>query len=219
MMILTTLVMFGCAPSIQIQRDFYDPGFSFKQMKSTTKIALFVSENIRLTDYADTYHQVYPSDQFFFLALKKQIADTINAVIGCPVDFTGTSGAAAELHASGIDRSSTASLQQLFSGSSADYFLTVNSVEISRKIILESPMLTSNPNDGGGTMVNSGESENCRVVIGVEVWSVKTRRKVLSYSSTGESPATQLLYGAALKNALAGSVRLMIRYLATGHLS
>lgn len=214
---VSALWMYGCTPSIKIQREFFDPEFAFKQVRADSRIKLFVAENIHAAEYLETYLQLYSSDRFFRLALQKQIEDTVRTVIGCPVEMSGDAGEASTLRAAGIERN-TALSQQIFKGSTADFFLVVHSVEISRKIVINAPMMTSNPNNAGGTFTSSSETENCRAMISVDVWNVKARRKILSYSSTDESPVSGISYGVPFKAAVAGSIGYMVRYLKTGRL-
>jgi hypothetical protein len=211
------IFLIGCSPSIKINREFLDPDFSFGQIRPQSKIKVFVSETINVAEFKGHYQEEYKSDRQFSEILQKQTADSMKAIIGCSAVPTGGPFEAAVLKSGGADRNGITfnQQQQLFGSAAENYFFVVTSVDITNKVSSNGTILMSSPG-GGGTFASAGSSESCDVVIHADLWSVKNKRKILSYSSTGESKVNLPFYGEALKSAVANSIQYMVKYLAAG---
>lgn len=209
--------LIGCTSSIKITKEFLDPDFSFGQIRQQSRIKVFVSQTFKVEEFKGPFQKEYQSDQQFASILQNQLADSIKTIIGCSVDSTGNSREAAMLQSASADQNSITvdQMQQIFGAAAENYFFVVTSVDIANKVSSNGAILMSSPG-GGGTFASAGSSESCVVIIHADLWSVKNRRKILSYSSTGDSKVTLLFYGAALKSAVADSIQYMVKYLATG---
>jgi hypothetical protein len=207
----------GCVPSIKITREFLDPDFSFGQIKPQSRIKIFVSQTFHVEEFRGPYQLEYQTDQLFSSILQNQIADSIKIIIGCSVDPAGDSRTAAILRSTGNDQNSIAvdQMKQLFGGAAENYFFVVTAVDITNKWSSNGTVLMTAPG-AGGTFASAGSSESCIVIMHADLWSVKSRRKILSYSSTGESTVKLRLHGEALKCAVSNSIQSMVKYLATG---
>lgn len=210
-----------CSSSIKINREFQDPDFSFSQIQRQSAIKVIASETVSLPEFSgefrNSYTRLYQSDPQFVFILQKQIADSIKNMLGASPDPTGSSQDASLLKAAGVDQNSVAvsAMQQLFGSTVANYFFVVTSVDITSKVMSNGPVLMSIPGSGG-TFVSGGGVERCVVTIHADLWSVKNRRKILSYSSEGDSEVVHSFYDVAMKTALSNSIASLVKYLVSG---
>ena len=207
--------VFGCAPSIKITSEFQDPTYSFGQIKKNESIKVIAAEKINVMEFQKSYRKEYATDHDFATSLQSQITDGIKSIIGCKANGTGTQQEASILVSGSFDQNSIDQIQQLFGSTSETLILLVKSVDISNKRTSNGSMMMASP--GGGMMMTGGGSqESCVVTLNVELWDVKTKKKVLAYSATGEAKVTMLFFGTALKNAVSNAIKYMVNYPVTG---
>jgi hypothetical protein len=213
---IALLSLIGCAPSIKITKEFLDPDFSFGQIGRQSKIRVFVSGAVTVTEFKNSFSKEYQSEQQFSSVLQKQIADSMKTILGCSADPSGTMQDASMLQSAGFDEKSVNQIQQLFGSAAENYFFVITSVEITHRVTSNGPVFMTSPGGGGTLMSGGNSSESCVVILHADLWSVKEKRKMLTCSSTGDSQVTLLFYGTALKAAVANSVEYLVKYLATG---
>ncbi|MBN2188449.1 MAG: hypothetical protein JW699_03265 [Chitinispirillaceae bacterium] len=207
---------FGCAPSIRIVQEYQDDSFAAGRISAQTKVRLYVAENVNLMEFVNSYQKEYASDQQFAETMRKQVADSMQRILGCTVSNGDNIQDISALIGGSYDETSVMKMQEFFGAAAEDFFFVVKAVDISNKRTNSAPMYMSTGGMGGGMYVGGGSQESCVVTMHAELWDVKAKKKVLGYTSTGESKVTMFFFGTALKNAVAKSIKYMIKYLATG---
>jgi hypothetical protein len=206
---------FGCAPSIKIVQEFQDDSFAAGQISAQTRVRLYVAENVNLMEFVNSYQKEYVTNQQFAETMRKQVADSMQRILGCTVSNGDNIQDISALIGGSYDETSVMKMQEFFGAAAEDFFFVVKTVDISNKIKTTAPMMRMSAG-GGMSFGGGGSQESCVVTMHAELWDVKSKKKVLSYTSTGESKVTMFFFGTALKDAVAKSIKYMIKYLATG---
>jgi hypothetical protein len=206
---------FGCAPSIKIVQEFQDDSFAAGRISAQTTVRLYVAENVNLMEFVNSYQKEYADNQQFAETMRKQVADSMQRILGCTVSNGDNIQDISALIGGSYDESSVMKMQDLFGAAAEDFFFVVKTVDISNKTSTTAPMMHMSAG-GGMSFGGGGSQESCVVTMHAELWNVKAKKKVLGYTSTGESKVTMFFFGTALKDAVAKSIKYMIKYLATG---
>lgn len=213
--IFSAVIFFGCAPSIKIVQEFQDDSFAAGQIAAQTKVRLYVTDNVNVMEFKKSYDKEYGTNEQFAETMRKEVADSMQRILGCTVSKADSVQDVSALIGGSLDESSVKKTQEMFGAAAEDFFFVVKSVDISNSTSTTVP--TMHMSAGGGMFFGGGgSSESCVVTMHAELWNVKTRKKVLGYTSTGDSKVTMFFYGTALKDAVAKSIKYMIKYLVTG---
>jgi hypothetical protein len=207
-------VCIGCAPSIKIMTEFHDDAFSFGKMNGK-KIKVFVADNVNLMEFKNAFQKEYQSDKQFAATIRSQIVDTARSIVGVAASAADSMQDIKPLLSTSFDSAAISRVQAMFNASGEDFFLIVKAVDISNKMSQNAPVYTGQPG-AGGMYMGGGSSESCIVTMHTEIWSVKEKKKVLSFSSMGDSKVVMLFFGTALKNAVKDAIVHMLNYVVTG---
>jgi hypothetical protein len=194
--------------------EFHDDSFSFGKLNGK-KIKVFVSDNVNLMEFKNAFQKEYQSDRQFAAAIRSQIVDSAQSIVGVTAGAADSMQDVNLLLSTSFDSSAINRVQTMFTTSGDDFFLIVKAVDISNKMSQNATVYTGQPGTGGMYM-GGGSSESCIITMHVEMWSVKEKKKVLSFSSMGDSKVVMLFFGTALKNAVREAVVHMLKYLVTG---
>ncbi|MCU0608767.1 MAG: hypothetical protein MUF22_03235 [Chitinispirillaceae bacterium] len=211
---VSVLIMIGCSPTVLINSEFQDSAFQFGSIGDKSAVKLFVADNVTLKEFKHAFRNEYETSQQFASLLKAEIAEALKDILGCAVNLGGNPQAASALLSGGYDQASIDAVQALFAETSEPYLLIVKSVEIANSVSNSgaSVMVGS-----GGMMVGGGGgSEKCIVTIHAELWNVKEKKRVLSYSAMGQSTVFMIAFRTALKEAVSNAVTHMVDYLIDG---
>jgi hypothetical protein len=206
----------GCIASQNITLGYRDISFAFGQIKQGTTIKVVVADNVDLRDFQNSFEKEYQSDGVFIGMVCRQIADSMNKILGCEASASENPEEAALFAEASIDESAVNRIHAFLASTPEDYYCAVNTVTIANKRVTTAPMSMVGPAGGGGNFVGGSTSETAMVTMHVDIWNVKDKKKVLSYAAMGESAVTMLFYGTALRNAVNQAVENMVRYLGTG---
>jgi hypothetical protein len=185
---LSSLLLFGCAPSIKIVSEFSDPTYSLGQVSSGSKVRLSMAESVNVMEFKSSYEKEYRNAQQFVQVVRRQAADTMKSVLGCTVSVNDTAQDAGKI-------------EEQLGSSSEDFFFVIKGVAIS--------------NEYSAGYMNS-RTESCVVTLHAELWNTKEKKKALAYTATGRCSVTMLFFVAALKGAVEDAVCNMVKYLKTG---
>jgi hypothetical protein len=211
-----SVVFAGCAPSIKIVQEFADDSFTVGQISAQTKVRLYVTENVNVMEFINSFQKEYASGQQFAETVRSQVADSMQRILGCTVLMAENIQDVSALIGGSYDEATVRKMQEMFAAAPEDFFFIVKNVEISNKKSSTAPMYMSSGGMGGGMFVGGGSQESCVVTMHAELWDVKSKKKVLGYTSTGESKVTLFFFGTALKDAVGKSIKYMLKYLASG---
>jgi hypothetical protein len=201
--VFLSCLLLGCAPSIKIVSELQDPTYSFGQISTHSKVLLYMADSVKVMDYKKLYEKEYVSDRQFFIAVQKQIADSMQLILGCTVSLNTNLQVAAAL--SGAQ--TPAEMDGVFSSVGEDFLLFVKSVEFSKK--MNNVSMTPTGMVGGG--------ESCIATMHAEVWNVKQKKKALAFAAVGQSEGGGMFSSlSALKGAVGDVVGNMTTYLKTG---
>jgi hypothetical protein len=204
----------GCAGGLKITKTFQDPSYIPGQVKQGTTVRVVIADNVDLRDFSNSFEKEYRSDQVFITTLGRQIADSMQSILGCAALVSDTPDEANILSEAGVDKAAVNKIHELLTSAKEDFYCIVNTVTIANRRITTAPMPMAGPAGGRGNMIGGGTNETAMVTLHVDLWNVKDKKKVLSYAALGESGVTMLFYAAALRNAVNEAVRNTVRYLA-----
>jgi len=218
-MLLITVVLFAdCAsPRMFIHKNYQDTSFSFGKIKKDTRIKVCVSDNITKEAFQNAFIDEYLSNRQFSNIVYQQVVDNLGTVLENSASVNNFINDDTLANRNDSERT----IAELGS-TDAEYLLIVRGIEITRTATHGTTPLTCSPSTPGYPMNSipehsmSATSVNCFVTMHAELWSIKDKKKIVSYSATGESDVNFGFAKTALRQAATASINSLSKYLLTG---
>jgi hypothetical protein len=215
-MLFAVALLIGCAPAILVTKEYSDDSFSFGQIKKDAKVTAFVSQNVNVMEFKKAFAKEYQSSAEFSGAVCRQLTDSLKFMAHCAAVMGDSLQNYSMLLSATLDQKSIDQTRSFFESSDADYFFVIRSVDISNSVSNSAPMYLGGGAGGTGVFVGGGSTESCVVAMHADLWNVKEKKKILSYTAVGQSTVFMLFFKTALKDAITQSIRLLVNYIATG---
>lgn len=205
--LLSVLFLSSCA-TVYVQEYSKAPGFNINgQRDKSSTVTGF--EPVIIKEFVKTFAKRYPQAQHFSTEYAVKVKDRLArdkifaaVVYDSSVEWKSTrQGSFAKSDLNAID--------SLFNSCQSDYIITISDFEVSNRIV------TSYSGGGPNNMGSQTSTEYCLIDARYTLYDVKTRKKLLEFTSRGEKSVFLFGFENALIKAIDNSIEHAMLYIKT----